>query len=103
MASGMVRSATAEVQEESDGLDSPKSSDLVSFCKNFLSKVINGDKEMELFDKFSHTLVGVLKASFDKIPPEIKLTDAKYEKVWSYFHQQSFSFATVVERFFSFN
>ena len=97
MASGMIRSAVSAVQEENTELDSPKSSSIVSFCENFLSTIVKGDNEIDLFDKFSLTLVDTLKTLFKSLPES---ADAKREKLWSEFHQQSVSHLPQLWRMF---
>ena len=88
MASGMIRSAASTVKEENSGIDSPKSTGIVSFCEEFLLTIMKGEKEIDLFDKFSLTIVDALKKSLKELPNS---ADAKREKVWREFHQMSVS------------
>ena len=88
MASGMVRAAAVAFQEEKEGLETSKSE---SFCKKFLSTICENEKNIELFDTFSQTLVKELNKIFGRVPSRMKSADGKMEKIWSAFTDQYFA------------
>lgn len=85
MASGIVRGAVSTVLDD----EKPTKSDKMrQFGKIFLDKIVEGEQQMELFDKFCENINSDMEKIFLSLSPRLRSPSSKRTKLWSVFHEQ---------------
>jgi len=84
MASGIVRGAFSSVIEKSPA-QSSRSCKLRQWAKQILDKAVQGEKEMEEFDRFSSEILQHLRSMIPSIASKYKLQSSKREYLWREF------------------
>ena len=64
MASGVVRGAISTVLDDPKLVQSSRTDEMRQFGKNFLAKVVENDKQIELFDTFCETIISEINKIF---------------------------------------
>ena len=87
MASGVVRGAISTVLDDEKLVQSARTDAMRQFGKNLLAKVMDGDQEMEIFDKFCEELTSRIDSIFSKVT-HIVTPSSKRTLCWHTFHEQ---------------
>ena len=88
MASGVVRGAISTVLGDPKLVQSRRSDKMKQFGEVFLAKVLENDKQIELFDAFCDTITAEISKIFTGLSKRIRCPSTKRTRLWSTFHDQ---------------
>ena len=88
MASGIVRSAISTVLGDPNLVQSSRSDKMRQFGKLFLTKIVENDEQLELFDTFCDTITFEINKIFIGLSKRIRCPSTNRTRLWSAFHDQ---------------
>ena len=87
MASGIVRGAISTVLDDPKLIQSSITDKMRQFGKLFLAKIVENDKQIELFDTFCETITSEINKIFSGLSKRIRCPSTKRTRLWSAFHE----------------
>lgn len=88
MACGIVRGAISTVLDDHNLVKSTRSDKMRQFGKNFLTKIVEANHEVKVFDQFCESITSDMDKILGSIPPRIRSPSSKRAYLWSTFHEQ---------------
>lgn len=88
MASGLVRGAISVVLNDDKLVKATKTDNMRLFGQTFCSKIMESDRELDLFDKFCVQFVHDIDKIFSTMSKRIRSPTTKRTRAWTSFHRE---------------